>query len=188
MTRLDSSLREEFIRTADDKEYRHGYADESLNISIATQIKVIREQRGMNQSELAQQAGMKQSVISRFENANYSSWSIRTLKRLARAFDVDLEVKFRSFGDLVKSVDTFSRKALQVPKFDEDPFFKPEQPAAQSQMGMIRSGMIQIQGAGFAANSGWHDIGHRFTTDVGSASSAANPGLMREIIMGTKRA
>ena len=119
-----SSLREEFIEARDDKEYRHGYAEESLNISIATQIKVLREQREMSQGDLAQEAGMKQPVISRYENVNYSSWSISSLRRLARVFDVYLEVKFRSFGELVKSVEGFNRKALQVPKFEDDLFFR----------------------------------------------------------------
>src|SRR5262245_6085932 len=128
MSKSYSSLRDDFIKTADDKEYRHAYAEESLNISIATQIKVLREQREMSQEDLANEAGMKQPVVCRYENVNYSSWSISSLRRLARVFDVDLEVKFRSFGDLVKSVDNFTRSVLQVPKFTDDPFFKPVQP------------------------------------------------------------
>jgi hypothetical protein len=66
---------------------------------------------------------MKQSMISRYENANYSSWSVNTLKKLAEAFDVCLDVKFRSFGELVTAVDGFSRESLEVPKFSDDPFF-----------------------------------------------------------------
>src|SRR5271155_3062172 len=121
-----SGLREELKAdfATNDKEYRHAYADESLNTFIATQIKVLREQRGLTQKELATAAEMKQSMISRYENANYSSWSVNTLKKLAEAFDVCLDVKFRSFGELVTAVDGFSRESLQVPKFANDPFFK----------------------------------------------------------------
>jgi transcriptional regulator with XRE-family HTH domain len=126
MLELTSSLREELIRTGDDKEYRHAYADENLNATIATQIKVLREQGGWKQMDLAREAGMKQPMISRYENVNYSSWSINTLKRLAFAFDVILDVRFRSFHDLVESTEKFSREALQVPRFTEDPYFKEE--------------------------------------------------------------
>jgi transcriptional regulator with XRE-family HTH domain len=119
----NNSLREELIKSKDDKEYRHAYADENLNATIATQIKVLREQRDWKQEDLAEEAGMKQPMISRYENVNYSSWSINTLKKLAEAFDVYLDVRFRSFRELVDVADHFSREILQVPKFTEDPCF-----------------------------------------------------------------
>lgn len=126
MLRSDNSLRGDFIHNKDDKSYRHAYADESLNISIATQIKVLREQRGMRQEDLAQEASMHQTMISRYENVNYSSWSINTLKKLAEALDVWLDVRFRSFGDLVATTDRFNRESLEVPAFRDDPFFQEE--------------------------------------------------------------
>jgi len=48
-----------------DKEYRHGYVDDFLNTSIATQIKVLRERRDWSQEELADKAGMKQPTVVR---------------------------------------------------------------------------------------------------------------------------
>jgi transcriptional regulator with XRE-family HTH domain len=122
MSGLLKELKTDFAKN--DKEYRHAYVDESLNTSIATQIKVLREQRRLTQQELAGVAEMQQSMISRYENVNYSSWSISTLKKLADAFDVWLDVRFRSFGEFVATVDGFSRESLQVPKFEDDPFFK----------------------------------------------------------------
>jgi transcriptional regulator with XRE-family HTH domain len=123
MSELSSSLRNELINTKDDKEYRHAYADENLNATIATQIKVLREQRDWKQEDLAEEAGMKQPMISRYENVNYSSWSISTLKKLAAAYDVYLDVRFRSFQTLVEIADEFGRNTLEVPPFTEDPFF-----------------------------------------------------------------
>lgn len=120
MNALVKALKREFIES---KEYRHAYADDFLNSSIATQIKVLREQRELRQIDLARVADMKQSMISRLENVNYSSWSIKTLKRLAEAFDVVLTVKFERFKDLVLDADRFSRKSLEVPNFENDPFF-----------------------------------------------------------------
>lgn len=109
-------LREEFK----DKEYRHAYADEFLNSAIATQIKVLREQRKLTQEELAELAKMKQARISILEDVNYSSWSISTLRRLAKAFDLCLSVKFQSFQELLVDLEKFSRESLQRPSFEED--------------------------------------------------------------------
>jgi transcriptional regulator with XRE-family HTH domain len=95
-----------------------------LNIAIATQIKVLREQREWRQEDLAEEAEMTQPMVSRYENVNYSSWSINTLKKFALAYDVWLDVRFRPFGELVRTTEEFGREALQVPKFDDDPFFK----------------------------------------------------------------
>jgi transcriptional regulator with XRE-family HTH domain len=121
MSELEKNLKQEFV----DKIYRHSYAEEFLNSSIATQIKVLREQRKWRQADLAVAAEMKQSVISRLENVNYSSWSIKSLQKLAEAFDVVLTVKFERFRNLVLDAQDFSRKKLEVPEFESDPFFKP---------------------------------------------------------------
>ncbi len=168
MSELSSSLRAELIRTKDDKEYRHAYADENLNATIATQIKVLREQRELTQEVLARTAGMKQSMISRYENVNYSSWSINTLRKLAEAFDVFLDVRYRSFRELVETTERFSREALQVPAFMDDPFFKEEQPlVAQTQ---TQAGIDIITLSPAVQNTG---LAQKVYTGVGSASSAA---------------
>jgi len=130
MSELLGDLKRDF--NAGDKEYRHAYADERLNAMIATQIKVLREQRGWRQEDLAEEAEMHQPMISRYENVNYSSWSIKTLKQLAFAFDVVLQVKFESFGEMAGAVDRFSRESLQVPEYPGDPFFR-DVPAAAAE-------------------------------------------------------
>lgn len=115
---------EQLKKSFKDKEYRHGYVDDFLNTSIATQIKVLRERRDWSQEELADKAGMKQPTISRIENVNYSSWSINTLRKIAEAFDLTLLVTFESFGTRLKDISRFSRKALEKHSFEEDPVFK----------------------------------------------------------------
>lgn len=119
-----SKLRERLKKQFQDEEFRNGYADESLNAYIATQIKVLREQRNLTQAKLAELAGMKQARIAVLENVNYSSWSITTLKRLAEAFRLRLSVKFEEFGDLLTEVETFSRERLEKRSFEDDPAFK----------------------------------------------------------------
>jgi len=96
-----------------DADVAHAYVDEFLNVSIATQIKVLREQREMTQQQLADAAGMKQERISVLENVNYSSWSINPLRKLARALGVRLKVSFETFGSYFPEFNNFSREDLQ---------------------------------------------------------------------------
>lgn len=119
MSDLANSLKQGFK----NKDYRHGYADEFLNSSIATQIKVLREQHGWSQKELAKHAQMKQPRISVMENVNYSSWSINILRKLAEAFDLTLCVSFESFGKRLADIERFSREALERFSFEDDPVF-----------------------------------------------------------------
>lgn len=121
------SLRNRLKRQLRDKQFRHAYADEHLNLSIGTQIKAIREKQGMTQATLAEKIGTRQTGISRIESANYSRWSVAVLRRLAEAFDLRLRVSFEEFGTLWKEVDDFSREALERREFSEDPEF--EEPA-----------------------------------------------------------
>jgi len=103
--------------------YRHTYVDSALDSFIATQIKVLREQRDLTQTELAELASMKQSQISRLENINNSSWKVGTLRKLAHAFDLALVVRFENFGRALPDIDRFSRTYLQRDSFKDDPVF-----------------------------------------------------------------
>jgi transcriptional regulator with XRE-family HTH domain len=104
-----------------DPEYSEGYAESFLNSYIATQIKVIREQREMKQSDLAKAMNTSQTVVSRIENVNYSAWNIKTLKRVARAFRVRLRVSFETYGTLPDEVSKFDRGSLQRTEREKDP-------------------------------------------------------------------
>jgi transcriptional regulator with XRE-family HTH domain len=111
------------IREFRDKEYRHASVASHITNRIAFQIRALREQRQWNQERLAQEAGMKQERISVLENPNHSSVNIETLKRLARAFDVALIVGFVPFSHLVKWELDLSSNSLEVPSFDQEPYF-----------------------------------------------------------------
>ncbi|MGD0788563.1 MAG: helix-turn-helix transcriptional regulator [Terracidiphilus sp.] len=104
-----------------DREYAEEYAASFLNAHVATQIKVIREQRGMTQAGLGSRIGTTQAGISRYEDVNYSSWSLRTLMKLARAFDVRLRVSFEPYGTLPDEVIRFDRARLETVDRESDP-------------------------------------------------------------------
>jgi transcriptional regulator with XRE-family HTH domain len=122
----DNALRNEFM----DLEYRQAYAEDYLNTYVATQIQVLREQRGLSQQELAELIGTKQPGISRLENINHSSWKTETLKKIADALGVRLKISFETYGDLLKEASTFGRHSLQRPKFEQDPAIYPTESMA----------------------------------------------------------
>jgi transcriptional regulator with XRE-family HTH domain len=119
MNQLLEELRESF----DDEDSRYAYAEAHLNASVAAQIKAVRGK--MSQDELASMVGTKQSGISRLESANYSSWKVETLRKLARAFGLRLKISFEEFGTLIHEIENFQQDTLRKRKFAEDPAFNP---------------------------------------------------------------
>lgn len=103
-----------------DHEYRHEFFDGTVSTSIAAQIRANRLDRGWSQNELAQRVDMKQSRISAMEDVNYQRWTIKTLKRLARAFDLTLSVRFESFGKALANFESFQDNLVEHP-FSKDP-------------------------------------------------------------------
>jgi transcriptional regulator with XRE-family HTH domain len=112
---------DELRRELRDPEYSEGYAESFLNAYIATQTKVIREQRELTQAGLALRMGTTQTAISRIENVNYSAWNIKTLKKLARALNVRLKVSFETYGTLPDEVLSFGRENLERASREKDP-------------------------------------------------------------------
>ena len=100
-----------FWTDLENEEFAHVYSDEMLNIFIATQLRVLRGE--LSQEELAKKAGMKQERISLLENVNYSSWSVNTLRRLAKAFDLRLKISFESFGTLIEDINNLNATGLK---------------------------------------------------------------------------
>jgi transcriptional regulator with XRE-family HTH domain len=104
----------------EDKEYAHGYFDEHLNEYIATQIKVLREEREWTQERLAEESGMAQERISVLEDVNYPSWTVNTLRKIAWAFDLRLHVSFETFGSGIEQLISFSADALKRKSREEE--------------------------------------------------------------------
>jgi transcriptional regulator with XRE-family HTH domain len=99
-----SSIREQLIDSLKtSKEYRHSFLEEKIRTGLAAQIKAIREQRegGMTQKRFAEILGKSQSWIARLEDPNAEVPTLSTLLQVAYAFDVDLEVRFAPFSELV---------------------------------------------------------------------------------------
>jgi transcriptional regulator with XRE-family HTH domain len=116
---------------------RYAYADAVTNAFVSAQIKALREDRKLSQTDLAILIGTKQSGVSRLEKADYSSWKIGTLRKLSKAFHVRLRISFEPFGSLPEDLGRFDTKHLAPHRFEVDPAFnKPEEQPEESIAGL----------------------------------------------------
>ncbi len=95
-----------------DPEYAAGYSESYVLAFIAAQIKVLREQQGMSQAQLADKIGTQQPGIARLEDCNHTP-SIGTLLKIAKAFGLRLKVSFETTESLPFEVAAFNRDSLQ---------------------------------------------------------------------------
>lgn len=103
-----------------DFESRHLQVAADVHLGIPLQIRVMREAREWNQTQLAEKIGTTQNAISRLESSDYGKPNVKTLLRLAEAFDVALLVKFVPFSRFAEVLDGMSETSVAVPSFDDD--------------------------------------------------------------------
>jgi len=76
-----------------DPEFRKAFDEEEVYISLAIQIAKIRQKRNITQQELARRLETTQQNISRLEDIDNRSYSLRTLIKVARVLDKRLKVE-----------------------------------------------------------------------------------------------
>jgi transcriptional regulator with XRE-family HTH domain len=130
-----------------DEEARYAYADSVVNAFVSAQIKALREDRELNQEELAALIGTKQSGVSRLERSDYSAWKIETLRKLARAFGVRLRISFEEFGTIVDEVSGFTGERLLPRKFENDPAFRVARKSRHRTRRVRDSNLLLVNGA-----------------------------------------
>lgn len=109
------------VQSLEDKSYRDAFVAAEIETGIPFQIKAMRKSRGWNQNQLAAAAGMTQARISVLENADYEgAVNVKTLEKLAAAFDVGLMVRFAAFSDLVDWTIRQSTQGHDVPAYAKD--------------------------------------------------------------------
>lgn len=89
----------------------------SVEEGIAWQIRAIRKDRKLTQSQLAEIIGTTQSGVSRLEDPEYGKHSIETLLALANAFDCALSIRFISYAELAINSADLSQAALTAESF-----------------------------------------------------------------------
>ena len=115
-----NSKQEQMWENLRDKDFRKQFIDEHVNVGIAFQIRSLRNRQDLEQSELAQLLGVKQPLISSWENPNYGKYTLNTLKNLAKAFDVGLLVRFVPFSTLIDWTVDLTSDAIAPPSFNEE--------------------------------------------------------------------
>lgn len=109
------------------KATRAQFIESNLAKSIAHNLRATRDRLEWSQERLAAEVGMNQNAISRLESPDYGKQTITTLKRLAKAMDVALIVRFVPFSELIDWVSGTRRvdlglatESLAVPSFEAE--------------------------------------------------------------------
>lgn len=102
------------------KVYRDSFIAAHISNTVASQIAAMREARGWTQTQLADEAGMKQSRISSLEDPNYENFEAGTLRRIASAFDVGLTIKFVPFSEIVQWSTELNAEKITPVRFEAD--------------------------------------------------------------------
>jgi len=83
-------------------------------------MKAMREQRGWDYKQFAQALKKKVSWAYRLEDPNAALPTLPTLLEAAEAFDVVLDVRFRSFSEFLDDVSSLKPGSFEVANFDND--------------------------------------------------------------------
>lgn len=116
MKKLNDELAHEF----EDHEYAHVYIQSHVLDRLAMQVRAVRNQRGLNQTQLAELSGIGQGKISKIETGDFESLNLKTLFKLAEALDVAPVVKFDQFTNAIDDVTELQISSLNVPKRTDD--------------------------------------------------------------------
>src|SRR3970282_2920791 len=75
--------------------FRKGFEEEVQKLAIGDQLSRLRKEAGLTQAQVAQRAKTTASAISRYENAEYDRYELRTLQRIVLAcggrLDINME-------------------------------------------------------------------------------------------------
>lgn len=116
---LSSSMEKSF-RSLKAADVREAFVEAHLVNGLAHQIRILREQRGWTQAELAKITKTTQTTISRFEDPSYGKYSIQTLLRLGKAFDVAFFVRYLSFSDFLQKTWDTSPSNFEASGYEEE--------------------------------------------------------------------
>ncbi|MDA1316187.1 MAG: helix-turn-helix transcriptional regulator [Acidobacteria bacterium] len=101
-------------------EYRKAYVASQISVGIPFQIRSLLKSHGLTQEQLAKQANMLQPRISKLLNPGAMEPNIRTLRRIAEAFDCGLMVRFVPFSELVLRSERFDPESFTVQTFEQE--------------------------------------------------------------------
>ncbi len=101
----------------EDKKYRERFFRGQTQDEIAMGIRSLREKREKRQIDIAKESGMKQSAISRIEQAEYSGWTFNTLLRIADTLNARLRVIFEPAEMVIERYEENENAALAIGEY-----------------------------------------------------------------------
>jgi predicted transcriptional regulator len=87
------TLKEYIAEQMKSPEFRKAWEDLDPEFQVLKAMIKAREKTGITQAELARRVGTKQSVISRLEGGAFSKATLETIKKMADALDMRLEIR-----------------------------------------------------------------------------------------------
>ena len=87
------TLKEYIENQMKNKDFKKAWDDLDPEFQVLKAMINAREKSGVSQPELARRCGTKQSVISRLERGAFSKATLETIKKVADALDMQLEIK-----------------------------------------------------------------------------------------------
>ena len=87
-------FRERLKEDLKDPVFKKFYEEEDVFATLAIKIARLREEKALSQKELAGLLHTSQQMVSRLEDPHNGSFSLKTLLKLARAFNKKLSVQF----------------------------------------------------------------------------------------------
>jgi len=89
------TLKEYIAEQMKDPAFKKAWDDLDPEFQVLKAMIRAREKSGVSQAELARRVGTKQSVISRLERGAFSKATLETIKKVADALDMRVEIKLR---------------------------------------------------------------------------------------------
>lgn len=90
---------------SDDAELASEVRSEELSARIARLVYQAREAAGLTQSELAGRMGSHQSSVARIEDEGYRGHSLTTLKKIADALGLQIDIQFSPVADFTSGFE-----------------------------------------------------------------------------------
>lgn len=115
---MPGSEREQLWERLRDKPYRDGLLQAEINNGLAFQIRALQRDRGWTQAELGEKVGVRQALISQWEDPNYGRYTLSSLRKLASAFDVALLVRFAPYRELADWIIERTQESLAPAGFN----------------------------------------------------------------------